>query len=129
MTPKKILLVGIDPYIIDFNGPEFAALPGLTAQKVEAGIKGAAQQLGDKGHEAEICWTDFGLTAANILEKKLQQTQFDIVLIGAGIRIPEKNFLLFEQMINVVHKQAPNARIGFNTHPTDTIAAVERQAF
>lgn len=126
MTSKKVLIAGIDPYIIDFNSPEFAAFPGLTAQKIDAGIKEAVRQLGEKGHEADICWTDFGITATDVLTKKLKQTEFDIVLIGAGIRVPANNFLLFERMINVVHQHAPNARICFNTNPGDTIAAVER---
>ena len=126
MENKKVLLVGIDPFLIDFSTPEFAAFPGLTAEKVEAGIKGSIQQLREKGYETNYCWTDFGITAARVLEKKLQQQPVDVVLIGAGIRVPEKNFLLFEQLLNVAHREAPQARICFNTHPMDTIAAVER---
>jgi hypothetical protein len=34
--------------------------------------------------------------------------------------------LLFERLVNVVHALAPNARIGFNTKPTDTVDAVQR---
>jgi hypothetical protein len=126
MNAKKVLIVGIDPYIIDFTSPEFAAFPGLTAQKIEAGIKDAVRQLSDKGYEADLCWTDFGQTAADILEKKLRQHIFDIVVIGAGIRVPGNNFLLFEQLINVIHQHASQARICFNTNPDDTVAAVER---
>lgn len=126
MNSKKVLIVGIDPYIIDFSSPEFAAFPGLTAQKVEAGIKGAVAQLGEKGYAADICWMDMGPTAAGILEKKLQQQQYDSVLIGAGIRVPAHNFHLFEQLLNVVHLHAAGAHICFNTNPGDTIAAVER---
>ncbi len=38
MTNKKtILLIGINPSLIDFTTSEFAAFPGLTAEKVEAG--------------------------------------------------------------------------------------------
>ena len=128
MENKKILLVGIDPFLIDFSAPEFAAFPGLTAEKVEAGIKGAIQQLHQKGYEADLCWIDFGQTAAGVLAKKLHQQSPDIVLIGAGIRVSEKNFLLFEELLNVIHQQAPRARICFNTHPGDTIASIERQA-
>jgi hypothetical protein len=126
MDTKKVLLVGIDPYIIDFSSPEFTAFPDLTAQKVDAGIKEAVRQLGDKGLVADICWTDFGQTAADILEKKLQQHQFTSVLIGAGIRVPGHHFMLFEQLINVIHQHARGARICFNTHPGDTVAALER---
>ncbi len=127
MNTKKVLIVGIDPFLIDFSTEEFAAFPGLTATKVETGIKGSIQQLNQIGYEADLCWVDFGPTAANVLEKKLKQGVFDTVLIGAGIRIPEKNFMLFENLLNVVHQYAPKAKICFNTHPGDTIAAVERR--
>ncbi len=126
MENKKVLIVGIDPFLIDFSSPEFAAMPGLTAEKVEAGIKGSIQQLNENGYNAELCWTDFGQSAANVLEKKLKQHDFCSVLIGAGIRVPQSNFILFEQLINVIHKHAPTATICFNTNPGDTIAAIER---
>ncbi|MGZ3865183.1 MAG: hypothetical protein ACXVNR_01925, partial [Bacteroidia bacterium] len=84
--------------------------------------------LNEMGYEADLCWTDFGQTAANVLEKKIKQLAFDIVLIGAGIRVPEKNFLLFEELLNTIHEHAPKAKICFNTNPGDTIAAVERNA-
>jgi hypothetical protein len=126
MNAKKVLIVGIDPFLIDFSSAEFAAFPGLTSVKVEAGIKGSIQQLNQTGYEADLCWVDFGFTAANVLEKKLKQRAFDTVLIGAGIRVPEKNFKLFEELLNVVHQNAPKAKICFNTNPGDTIAAVER---
>jgi len=34
--------------------------------------------------------------------------------------------LLFEKLINVVHAQAPDAKICFNTTPADTSEAVRR---
>ncbi|WP_276134722.1 hypothetical protein [Polluticoccus soli] len=121
-----MLIVGIDPYLIDFTSAEYAAFPSLNAQKVEAGIKNAVNHLTEKGYKADVCWTDFGNSATDILRKKLQLQPFDSVLIGAGIRVPEQNFLLFEQLINIVHQYAPSARICFNTHPGDTVIAVER---
>ena len=123
---KSILIIGIDPLLIDFSSPEFAAFPGLTPEKVEAGIKGSISQLNELGYQAELCWTDFGETAINVLNIQLKKQVFDGVLIGAGIRIPEKNFLLFEKMINEIHEHAPKARICFNTNPKDTISAVQR---
>ena len=128
MKNKNVLIVGIDPFLIDFTLPEFAVMPGLTSQKVEAGIKGAIAQLNQNGYNADLCWTDFGQTASTVLEKKLKEGSFGVVLIGAGIRVPEKNFLLFEELINVICKNAPGAAICFNTNPGDTVAAVERQS-
>lgn len=123
---KKVLIIGIDPSLIDFSTPEFAAMPGLTAEKVEAGIKNSINQLNDIGYDAHLCWTDFGETAIDIIKQKLQDVHFDCALIGAGIRIPESNFLFFEKAINIIHEQAPKARICFNTNPMDTVASVQR---
>jgi len=50
------------------------------------------------------------------------------VVIGAGIRTIPADFLLFERLVNVVHRNAPGARICFNTKPSDTAEAVQRWA-
>ena len=123
---KAILIIGINPTLIDFTTMEFAAFPGLTAEKVEAGIKSSINKLIEFGHDAQLCWTDFGQTAIDVLANHLQKAPFDCVLIGAGIRKPESNFLLFEKMINTIHEFAPKAKVCFNTNPTDTIEAVKR---
>jgi hypothetical protein len=123
---KTILIIGIDPFLIDFSTPEFAAFPGLTAEKVETGIKGAIRQLIELGFDAQLCWIDFGQTAIAVLEADLKKTSFNCILVGAGIRKPEANFLLFEKMINTIHEFAPKASICFNTNPTDTMDAVKR---
>ena len=127
MSDKKtVLLVGIDPALIDFTAPEFAAMPGLTAEKVETGIKNSINQLYELGHSAHLCWTDFGATAIDVIKKQLQEKHFDCVLIGAGIRKPDSNFTLFERSINVIHEFAPKACICFNTNPMDTVVSVQR---
>jgi hypothetical protein len=46
-------------------------------------------------------------------------------LIGAGLRDPEQ-LLLFEKLLNLVHEQAPRARICFNSTPADSAEAVQR---
>jgi len=55
-----------------------------------------------------------------------EQTPYDCVMIGAGVRIVPSNFILFEQMVNVVHEHAPQARICFNQMPADIAEAVKR---
>lgn len=126
VNKKKVLMIGIDPYLIDFSTPEYAAFPGLTSEKAAAGIKGTIQQLIEFGYDAELCWTDFGETAMTVLETHLKKAQYDGVLIGAGVRIPNTNFLLFEKIINAIHEHAPKAKLFFNTNPKDTTEAVQR---
>lgn len=123
---KSVLVIGIDPKWIDFSSPEFSAMPGITAEKVTMGITGSINALNELGYDAELCWTDLGDTAIDVIKTHLQKRDFDCVIIGAGIRKPDSNFKLFENMINVVHEYATKAKICFNTHPMDTVQSVQR---
>jgi len=49
------------------------------------------------------------------------------VVIGGGLRLPPKSLPLFETVVNIIHKGAPNATIAFNTRPEDTAEAAARQ--
>jgi hypothetical protein len=122
---KKVLIVGIDPDLIDFSSPDFARF-NLSAEKVWADIRGAASQLNGMGYEADLCATDFGETAAQVLKAKLKTKPYDCVMIGAGVRLAPGCFQLFETLINVVHTHAPGGKICFNTRPGDTAEAVLR---
>lgn len=46
--------------------------------------------------------------------------------MGAGLRMPPPHLELFEKVINIIHANAPNAKIAFNTAPDTTYAAVKR---
>jgi hypothetical protein len=59
------------------------------------------------------------------LQKQLAAASYDFVVIGAGIRLPPKSLLLFETVINAVHKVAPDASIAY-TRPEDTAEAAAR---
>lgn len=122
----SVLIVGLQPLLIDFSSPEFAAFPDLTSAKVQAGLDSEQAKLASLGYDAQLCLTDFGETAEDVVSRRLQEQPFDCVLIGAGVRTVPKNLLLFEKLINAVHKFAPQARICFNTKPTDTVEAVQR---
>ena len=121
---KSILVIGLDPTLIDFSQPGYA--PGMDAEKVLAGLKAADDELTRLGYSVQMCMTDFGETAEGAVRTRLEQEQFDCILIGAGVRTNPSNFILFEKLINVVHKHAPQAKICFNTMPNDTAAAVKR---
>lgn len=121
-----ILLIGIDPLLLDFSAPDFASMPGISAEKIEAGTKAALDELKTLGYDVTKCWVDLGATAAQTVQARLAERNYDGVIIGAGIRVAESNFLLFEQLINVVHTYAPQAKIIFNTSPKDNPAAVQR---
>ena len=125
MTDKKsVLVIGLDPTLIDFSQPGYA--PGMDATKVLAGLKSSEDELTRLGYSVQMCLTDFGETAEAVLQNHLEQKRYDCVLIGAGVRSVPSNFLLFEKLINVVHEYAPQAKLCFNTIPSDTAEAVKR---
>jgi hypothetical protein len=120
-TPKTVLLVGFDPSVVDYG-----KWPGLTPEKLRAGLEADRRRLNELGYRAELCFVDLGATAEAHLSNTLKSTAYDCVLIGAGVRTSQEHFVLFEKLLNVVHMQAPTARICFNTNPADTAAAVQR---
>lgn len=89
-------------------------------------LKRTRRRLNALGYDAELCLTDFGETAETVLRQRLKNKSFDCVLLGAGLRLIAQNTPLFEKLVNVVHADAPQAKLCFNTRPTDTAAAVQR---
>jgi hypothetical protein len=123
---KRVMIIGVDPSLIDFLSSDFAAFPGLSAEKVLSGITAAEEGLKTLGYDAQHCLIDFGQTAETVVTAELQKQRFDCILIGAGVRAVPSNFILFEKLINVIHEQAPNSKICFNTNPSDTLEALQR---
>ena len=121
---KSVLVVGLDPTLIDFSKPGYP--PGMNTAKVLAGIKSSEDELTHLGYSVQTCLTDFGETAEAVVQNQLTEKQFDCVLIGAGVRTTPSNFILFEKLINVVHEHAPQAKLCFNTLPSDVAVAVTR---
>jgi hypothetical protein len=120
----RILFVGLEPETVDFSDP--ALPPGFNAEKIHAGIAVGMRQMTERGWQADLCLIRPDGTAAAAVEAQLAASSYDGVVIGGGVRIPPKNLLLFETLINAVHKAAPNAAIAFNTRPEDTADAAAR---
>jgi hypothetical protein len=121
---KSVLVVGLDPALIDFSEPGYP--PGMSAAKVFAGMKSSEEELIRLGYGPQTCLTDFGETAVAVVQSRLMQQRFDCVLIGAGVRTNPSHLMLFEQLINVVHEHAPQAKLCFNRLPGDIAEAVKR---
>lgn len=121
---RKVLIVGQDPDTVDYTDP--AIPPGMDADKVRAGLAAAARSLTDAGYDVEQCYTDLGETAEAVLTARLKGASYDCVVVGAGVRLPPSKLYLFETLVNVIHRHAPNATIAFNTRPDDSAAAARR---
>jgi hypothetical protein len=119
----RVLFVGQRPETVDFTDP---SLPGLDADTIARAIRVAAAQMEERGWQGDlrmITPDDAGLAT---LAHQLGEATYDCVVIGAGIRLPPPSLHLFEKIVNLVHRGAPRAAIAFNTHPEDTVAAMER---
>jgi hypothetical protein len=120
----RVLFVGQAPETVDFSDPSLP--PGFNAEKIQAGIDLAAAKIAERGWVGDICMITPDAAGISMLEKQLAAATYDCVVIGGGMRIPPKGLVLFEQVVNAIHKEAPGAAIAFNTRPDDTAEAAAR---
>ena len=120
----RILLLGLDPETVDYSDP--ALPPGMTAEKVRAGIAVALNQFTSRGWESDVGDIIPDETAGPTVERQLRSTNYDCVVIGGGVRLPPRNLALFEVVIGAIRKAAPAAAIAFNTRPEDSADAAAR---
>jgi len=120
----RILLVGLDPETVDFSDP--ALPPGMTVEKIRAGVAVAMKGFTDHGWEGDNLYIRPDETAGAIVQRQLRSASYDCVVVGGGVRLPPRHLTLFEVVINAIHKAAPNATIAFNTHPGDSADAAAR---
>jgi hypothetical protein len=113
-----VLALGLDPAFV-----EFPDKPELSPAIVRAFIETQVERLRGLGYVVQNCLVDLGATAEAVTSQHLHAQSSDCVLIGAGLRAPEHLFL-FEKLLNIVHTQAPKAKICFNSSPADSAEAV-----
>ena len=114
-----VLVIGLDPYRVP--GPWD---PKPVAEAIEIGMAA----LANRGFHAEACLV--GLDGSDDIETRvstaLKARLWDCVVVGGGIRHPEKQLELFESIINMIRRHAPQAAIAFNHTPHDLADAVAR---
>ena len=121
---NRVLLLGYDPDTVDFSDP--ALPPGMSVEKVHAGVEVALKQFAARGWEGDVCYIRPDETAGPSVERQLASAIYDCVVIGAGVRLPPRRLAVFETVINTVRKAAPGAAIAFNTRPDDSADAAAR---
>ncbi|MDO3702808.1 hypothetical protein Q3W71_14140 [Micromonospora sp. C28SCA-DRY-2] len=115
LTPR-VLVIGLDPYRV----------PGPWDPKpVADGIEAGRTRFAEHGVGAEFCL--FGLDGSDdmaaVVTAALRARAWECVVIGGGVR---NQLDLFERVVNLVHRHAPDAAIAFNTTPADTFEAAAR---
>ena len=121
---SRILLIGYDPKTEDFSDRP----PGQTEEKIEAGIEAGVEQMRDRGWQVDVSlirFQDPPNTVGAQVARQLRSGTYDCIVIGGGVRLP-KSYLVFEAIINAVHRAAPDAAIAFNSGPEDSAISAER---
>jgi hypothetical protein len=121
----RILFVGQKPETVDFSDPSLP--PGFDAVKINAGIAVGVRKIEERGWQGDTCMITPDAAGGTMLEHALTSATYDCVVIGGGLRLPPKSLTLFETVVNIIHRAAPNAAIAFNTKPEDTADAAARQ--
>lgn len=123
MSDKKtVLLVGWNPDVV-----EYSKWPGLTPEKLRAGLEGDRAKVEALGYDAELGLISSSETAAESFRALLAAKERDCVLIGAGVRTIPEYLYLFETLVNTFHECAPKAKLCFNSGPFDSVEAVQRR--
>jgi hypothetical protein len=94
--------------------------------RIRAGIALALKQVADRGWQGDLCLIRPDEMAVQTVERQLASANYNCVVIGAGVRLPPKGLVLFEAVINAIHRGAPAAAIAFNTRPEDSADAAAR---
>ena len=120
---SRVLLIGVKPESVDYSDPDLP--PGVDEAKVAAGIEATLADMRKRGWEAVFCPIATDGSADGTIAEALERP-WDCVVIGGGVRLPSANLLLFERVVNAVHRGAAGTPIAFNTEPSDSADAVAR---
>lgn len=130
---RTILVVGGGGKGPPSDGP---SLPKEVADKVHApgGLKTALesmkQEAASKGFDVRIMQLDQleqdQNAWAGMVSKALESQPWDGFIIGNGIRGSPSLTVLFEELVRIGRVKAPDARMGFNSHPLDLVETMER---
>ncbi|MBD0742770.1 hypothetical protein [Streptomyces sp. CBMA152] len=110
------LVLGYDPQ----------AIPGIDGEALRAALEAELTRFGAHGIDAEMTLIEFNEAAEPTLIASLTKRPWDVVVVGGGIRKAEPLLPLFEQIVNLIRRHAPQAAIAFNTSGGDSVEAAQR---
>lgn len=115
----RVLVIGLDPHRVPG--------PWDPAPVVEALAIGMARfDAAEVGAETCLFGVDGSDDIEAVVAEALARRPWEVVVIGGGVRKSEELLEVFERIINLVRRHAPDAAIAFNTSPVDTLDAAQR---
>ncbi|SDT29200.1 hypothetical protein [Microlunatus soli] len=116
-TSRPVLLVGFDP----------TTVPNVDAEQVNTALRIGRDRFAGSGLEPTECLVSLDESAVGEITAALAERAYDcVVVVGGGIRKPEPLLELFETVVNLIRRHAPQAVIAFNSNPTDSCDAAQR---
>ncbi|GGW11788.1 hypothetical protein GCM10018980_01890 [Streptomyces capoamus] len=113
---SSALVVGYDPQ----------AIPGVDGEALRAALDAELARFGEHGIDAAMVLITFDESAESALVASLTKQLWDVVVVGGGMRKTELLLPLFEQVVNLIRRHAPQAAIAFNTSGGDSVEAARR---
>ncbi|MFJ7199967.1 MULTISPECIES: hypothetical protein [unclassified Streptomyces] len=110
------LVLGFDPH----------AVPGMDGDAMRAVLDKELARFGEHAVDASMTLIAPDESAESTVVEALSERDWDVVVIGGGIRKPGPLVTFFERVVNLVRKHAPGAAIAFNTSGGDSVEAAER---
>src|SRR5580658_9874612 len=89
---KRIVLIGLDPATVDFSDP--ALPPGMTAEKIHAGVKLALADFAARGWHAQNYFINPDKTAVPTVERCLAGHVYDCIVARVSAYHPVGWFCL-----------------------------------
>lgn len=103
-----------------------ATLDGWDLEPVQPAIARGRDRFDEHGIEADWCLVALDDDPEGAIVSVLTGNDYGCVVIGAGIRTYEPLLELFEKVVNLVRRHAPDAAIAFNSSPEDRAEATLR---
>ncbi len=85
MSPS-VLVVGLDPALVNDAPSSRAAFPEVDAEVVRAGMAASQARLEELGFTTDVCLLDYGATAESVYRAALAGREYQVVVIGGGVR-------------------------------------------
>lgn len=123
---KKVALIGWHPDSPEIDYSNLPVKMELNPDILMNMLVSDKERLISMGYDADWIFLLDSASAYNTVVSKLKMTAYDSVLIGAGVRLELKFHKVFESLVNAIHEYAPQAKICFNTNPTDTAESIQR---
>lgn len=128
MKTQSILIIGADPDDVGIiSNPYQAEHESLIPSNVHKEIQAEKKAIEDSGFLAEMFLVTRQKDSVKAISFSLQNKSYDLILIGAGVRVIPDYLSTFEEVINTVHRQAPRSETLFSTAYNTLYEALQRK--